>query len=367
MSREEARIVVEVPGGHSEIRIGTDLLKDAGRVLSTFAAPGPVLLVTDDIVTGLYSQVVLDSLAASGLKPSVACIPAGEKSKNPDMVTRVYRALLDLGADRGTAVVALGGGVVTDLAGFAAATFLRGISWMALPTTLLAQVDASVGGKTGVNLAEGKNLVGAFHHPRSVLADVGTLATQRERDFRSGLGEVVKVALSLDPDLLDLLTGHAGGLGPTSSVGDLIPLVSACVREKARIVMEDEREADLRRVLNFGHTAGHAIEAAAGFSGVLHGEAVAVGIVAALNISMDRGLLGAPDRDRALQAISALELPMSLADLPTHVDPERIREHLSRDKKHRDGRLALVLLAGLGQATIVDDGTADEVLAAIPM
>jgi len=366
VNRDEFTIAVDLPGGRSDIRIGTGLLPLAGSVLRTLAPPGPVLLVTDTNVSEHYSDVVLDSLAAADFRPGIACIPAGEKSKSLPMVERIYRTLLDLGADRATPVVALGGGVITDLAGFAAATFLRGIPWIALPTTLLAQVDASVGGKTGVNLAEGKNLVGAFHHPRVVLADVDTLATLEEREFRSGLSEVAKIALSLDLDLLDLLTTMAVGPGPATPADDLIPLVTAGVTQKARIVMEDEREADLRRVLNFGHTAGHAIEAAGGYSGVLHGEAIAVGMVAALTMSVDRGLLKAAERDRALAALSSLGLPMSLADLPGRIDQKRLREYLTRDKKRRNGHLALVLLKAVGQAVIVEDGEPDEVLAAIP-
>lgn len=367
MNLEETRAIrVDLPGAHSDIRIGPNLLEQTGAFLGELAQGGPVLLVTDDIVSDLYSGLVVDSLADAGFEPSLACIRAGEERKSLDTVKRIYQALLDLGADRGTPVVALGGGVVTDLTGFAAATFLRGLPWMALPTTLLAQVDASVGGKTGVNLPDGKNLVGAFHHPRVVLADVGTLATLNEREFRSGLAEVAKMALALDRDLLELLRARTSPPGPGSPAAELVPIVAACIAEKARVVMEDEREADLRRVLNFGHTAGHAIEAAAGYEAVRHGEAVAVGMAAALNISTARGLLTEDDRDQALALLRALELLTTLADLPKPVNKKDLEKYLLRDKKRREGRLSLVLLRALGTAEIVPDGTAEEVLAAIP-
>ncbi len=328
---------------------------------------GPVLLVTDDVVSDLYSGVVLDSLADAGFRPAVACIRAGEERKSLDSVRRIYQALLDLGADRETPVVALGGGVITDLAGFGAATFLRGLPFLSLPTTLLAQVDASVGGKTGVNLPEGKNLVGAFHHPRVVLADVGTLATLDERNFRSGLAEVAKIALALDPDLLDLLGARSAPPGPESSAAELLPIIFACVAAKARVVMDDEREADFRRVLNFGHTAGHAIEAAAGYEAVLHGEAVAVGMVAALRISTARGLLPEGERDRAIEFLRSLHLPVALLDLPGRVKPKDLVKYVVRDKKRRNGRLSLVLLHAPGVPEIVPNGSPEEVLAAIPV
>jgi 3-dehydroquinate synthase len=351
------RISIGTAAGSSEIHVGPGLLARAGEFLEGVAAPGPVLLVTDDTVGDLYAAVVEDALADHGFTPTTLRLPPGEESKTLEVVREVYGALLDLGADRGTPVVTLGGGVVSDLGGFAAATFLRGLTFLSLPTTLLAQVDASVGGKTGVNLLEGKNLVGAFHHPKVVLADTDTLATLDPGEFRSGLAEVVKMALTLDPVLLEALEAKASILGPDAPAAVLAPIVAAAVRAKAKVVMEDEREAGRRQVLNFGHTLGHALEAAAGYGAIRHGEAVAVGMAAALEISEARGLLRAGVRERALGLLTTLGLPTTVADLGVAIDPARLSEHLPHDKKMRAGALTLVLLRDVGEVEMSTEST----------
>jgi 3-dehydroquinate synthase len=356
---------VEAAARTYEVRIGADLLAGAGDALAAFARPGPVLVVTDGNVGPLWLPPALTSLRARGFAPETVTLPAGEGTKSISSADLLYRALARMEADRSTPVVALGGGVVSDLAGFVAATWLRGVPWLALPTSLLAMVDASVGGKTGVNLPAGKNLVGAFWPPVAVLADTATLATLPAREFRGGLAEVVKVAITLRPDLLDALAARPARFTSAADSGALDLLVPASVEAKACVVTGDEREAGPRRVLNFGHTAGHAIEAAAGYGAVHHGEAVAVGMVAALRISVRRGLLPSETESRLIALLRALGLPASQAELPAEVSPAAVRAFLSSDKKRRDGRLVLVLLAGIGRPVIVEDGAADEVLAAL--
>ncbi|MHC4470438.1 MAG: 3-dehydroquinate synthase [Planctomycetota bacterium] len=353
MSPAKASVPVSLGSRAYDVHVGEGLLAGAGAELAGLAAPGPALVVTDSNVGPLYLDELMSSLAGAGFAPEAVTVPAGEGSKSLGTVRLLYGALLDLGADRGTPVVALGGGMVSDLAGFAAASFLRGLPWVALPTTLLAMVDASVGGKTGVNLDEGKNLVGAFHQPGAVLADLATLGTLPERELRSGLAELVKAGLGLDAGLLEAL--EAGD-------GASVSTVAAAIRVKAEIVAADERESDRRRLLNLGHTAGHAIEAAAGYGPVLHGEAVAVGLVCATRISVRRSIAKEGLVARVSGLLGALGLPTTLDDLPVRPDRERVREHLVRDKKRRGGALALVLPAEPGRAVIVEDGTEAELL-----
>ncbi|MCU0727226.1 MAG: 3-dehydroquinate synthase [Planctomycetes bacterium] len=357
-------VVVRAASRTCRVRIGPGLLAGAGDVLAEFARPGPALVVTDDNVGPLWLAPVLASLRGAGFVPEVAVVPAGEGSKTLAFAERLYGDLVRIGADRGTPVVALGGGMVTDLAGFVSATWLRGVPWLALPTSLLAMVDASVGGKTGVDLAAGKNLVGAFWSPVGVVSDTAALETLPAREFRGGLAEAAKVAFTLRPDLLAAL--EAGPERYTSPAdGEALGfLVEACVEAKGAVVEADEREAGARRVLNFGHTAGHAIEAAAGYGPVRHGEAVAVGMVIAARISVRRGLLRPEDGARVAALLRSLGLPVALADLPVEPDAGGIRDRLATDKKRRDGRLALVLLSAPGRAVIVEDGSAEEVLAA---
>ncbi len=348
-----------------EARVGAGLLAAAGARLGAHATPGPTLVVTDANVGPLYLPAVRQTLAAAGFAPRPLVLPAGENLKSPAGLSLVYAALAGMEADRGTPVVALGGGVVGDLAGYAAATYLRGVPWLALPTSLLAQVDASVGGKTGIDLPEGKNLVGAFHPPVEVLADVATLRTLPVREHRAGLAEVVKTALALRPDLLADLVAAPARFADAADLAAAERAVSACVAAKAEVVSADEREGGRRRILNLGHTAGHAIEAAAGFGPVLHGEAVSVGLAVALAVSVRRGLLPAAEAGRVIDLLRALGLPARLADLPAVVAPAALRPFLRRDKKRRGGRLVLVLLRAPGDPVIADDATEEEVLAAL--
>lgn len=271
-----------------------------------------------------------------------------EKSKNLDTVERLNRALVRAGADRGALLVAMGGGVVGDVAGFAAASYMRGVALVHIPTTLVAQVDSSIGGKTGVNLPEGKNLVGAFYPPRLIVTDAELLATLPEREYRSGLYEVVKYGIISDPELFNVLE-RAGGRVLRRDAKLLDWMVLRCARQKARIVGADEKEGGLRRILNFGHTIGHALEAAAGYGRIWHGEAVGWGMLAAIEIARRGGRVGAADANRMRRLI------LSLGPLPSL--PRRrasIAAHLGSDKKTRAGRLRWVLPRRIGKVEITE-------------
>ena len=294
-------------------------------------------------------------------------MPAGEAAKTLAQAGRLYDAMLAMGLDRGSAVVALGGGVITDLGGFVAATYMRGLPWVAVATTLLAQVDASVGGKTAVDHPECKNLIGAFHQPEAVLADVAMLATLPEEDFRTGLAEVVKHAVIRDARLFALLELQADRiLARDPEV--LEQIVARNVRIKAEVVMADERESGLRRILNYGHTVGHAIESLAmqspGKSGgppMTHGRAVALGMIAEARIAERKGLVGRAVVERQRRLLERFGLPVSAAGL----DLERCLEIMRHDKKAEAGRLVFVLPESIGAVRVASDVTDDEVREAI--
>jgi len=280
---------VELGERSYDVCVGAGLLDDLASKLTALGAVTSVMLVTNPTVRALYGATVEQAIEpVSGKPPLVIEIRDGERFKNLATLESIYDTALDAGVDRGTLLIALGGGVVGDLAGFAAATLLRGIRVAMLPTTLLAQVDASVGGKTGVNRRQGKNLVGAFHQPSLVLADTLTLATLPAREYRAGLAEVVKYGMILDSDLFALLETRIDDV--TAADATLMTeIVARSVELKAGIVERDETESGLRAVLNFGHTVGHAIEQATGYTRYLHGEAVAIGMVAAVGVSVAVG------------------------------------------------------------------------------
>ena len=273
-------------------------------------------------------------------------LPPGEESKSLDQASNLCRELVRAGLDRSSAIFSLGGGVIGDLAGFVAATLFRGIAFVNLPTTLLAQVDSSVGGKTGVNLPEGKNLVGTFHQPRLVVADVLTLRTLPVREFRSGLAEVVKHAMIADQELFRILEEDADRILERDPL-TLQAIIARNCAIKARVVEADEREAGMRAVLNFGHTVGHAVEAAAGYGAVTHGEAVAYGMLVATALSVRRGLCPPADASRLERLLRRFDL------VPTAcVSPELVEKYIVRDKKMRDGVLQFVLTPGVGSVTL---------------
>ena len=282
-------------------------------------------------------------------------LPDGERFKNLQAVSRIYEALIRGGADRGSAIVAVGGGVVGDTAGFAAASYLRGITLAHVPTTLLAQVDSSIGGKVGVNHALGKNLIGAFHQPAVVLIDPLVLATLPRREFRSGLYEVVKYGMIASRSLFDLLVNETKAIFAREP-RVLVPAIVESCRIKADVVTKDEREGGLRRILNYGHTVGHALEAVTKYRRFRHGEAIAYGMLAAADLAVARGALAERERQALVQLITKLGPLPPLADLPM---PE-IMEAIRRDKKVVNGRLHFVIAIEIGATTTVDDVTEEE-------
>ena len=305
------------------------------------------LLVSDRHVDPLYGAACARRLAARGMRVARAVIPAGESSKSLSQLERLYDTAAGMRLDRSSVVVALGGGVVGDLAGFLAATYLRGVRLIQAPTSLLAMVDSSVGGKTGINLPQGKNLVGAFYQPVEVVADLDTLATLPDRQYRSGLAEVVKCGFIRDAGLLRLLETRADAL-LRRDPALIEEVVARCCRIKARVVGADEREDRLRAILNFGHTMGHAVENAAGYGRFLHGEAVAVGMAFALDVSVRHAGLAPRERDRGIALIRRLGLPVRAAGLPW----KAVRAGMASDKKNRGGAPRFVLVEKPGSAII---------------
>ncbi|MEO5618901.1 MAG: 3-dehydroquinate synthase [Candidatus Eisenbacteria bacterium] len=322
-------------------------LAGSGAFVRETTAARRVLVVSDSRVAPLYAAATLRSLRRSGLHAALAVIPSGERSKRVELLARLWKLLAREEIDRGDCLVALGGGVVGDLAGFAAATWLRGVRWVAIPTTLLAQVDSSVGGKTAIDLAEGKNLAGAFHQPAGVLVDTETLATLPARHVRAGLAEVVKMGMAVDAPLFRLCERRLAALA-SGQPRALAEAAERAVRAKARVVTRDEREAGARTALNFGHTAGHALEAALGYRRVIHGEAVAIGMRVAARLSVS--IAGLPDREarRLEQLLDGLGLPSRMPQVPV----ARLMSALRLDKKRTRGETRWVLTPRVGFASV---------------
>ncbi|HEY6893039.1 MAG TPA: 3-dehydroquinate synthase [Rhodanobacteraceae bacterium] len=329
------------------IRIGSGLLDDASQWRDALRGRH-ALVVTDAHVAPLYLERVRAGLGS--LAHDALVLPAGEAAKTLASAERIFEALAKLGANRDGAIVALGGGVIGDLAGFAAACWMRGIDFVQMPTTLLAMVDSSVGGKTGVNIAAGKNLVGAFHQPRAVFIDTATLATLPAREYAAGLAEVVKYGAIGDAAFFSWLEANADALDARDGAALAEAIAFSC-RYKAGVVARDEREAGERALLNFGHTFGHALEAERGYGDLLHGEAVAIGMVLAARLSSALGLAPAADAERLSQLLSRFGLPVA----PPRADADALLARMRLDKKNVSGRLRLILWHGLGKAEIVPD------------
>ncbi|MDH5823512.1 3-dehydroquinate synthase [Luteimonas sp. RD2P54] len=354
---------VEVAGAHPyRIGIAPGLLDDGAALAATLCGR-QVLVISDDTVAPLYAARVEAALRAAmpGLAVAGFVIPAGEASKTLAWFGRAIDALAALGARRDACVYALGGGVVGDLAGFAAACWMRGIDCVQLPTTLLAMVDSSVGGKTAVDLPQGKNLVGAFHPPRAVLADTAVLRTLPPRELRAGLAEVVKYGALGDAAFLDWLQAHADALLAMEPAA-LAEAVARSCTHKARIVARDPFEHGERALLNFGHTFGHAIETEQGYGGLNHGEAVAVGMVLAARLSEGLGLAPAADTLRLRTLLARFGLPV---DVPAGLDPEALLAHMRLDKKATAGGLRFIVWDGAGRARVLSDVPESAVLAVL--
>ena len=330
-----------------DILIGSGLLDRPESFAGLFGHDTSALVVTNVHVGPLYAGRLVAALRRQHAAVEVVELPDGEAHKTLATVDRIFEALLRGHADRRSVVYALGGGVVGDMAGFAAACFMRGVPFVQVPTTLLAQVDSSVGGKTGVNHPLGKNMIGAFHQPRRVVVDLDTLTTLPQRELVAGLAEVVKVAAVADAALLAWLESHREGL-LRREPDALRHAVTASCRIKAQVVGEDEREAGRRAILNFGHTVGHAIEAGAGYGIWLHGEAVGCGMAVEAALSARLGHVSGEERERLVALIGAMGLPLRAPAMP----PERYLELMRHDKKSHAGRLRVVLLEGLGSAAL---------------
>lgn len=362
--RKPRRLSLALSSSAYDIVIGEGLLRRAGALLAPVLPQKRVVVVTDETVAPLHLPALLDGLDQTGIQTHTITVPSGETSKQLATYDSVVDQFLAAGVERRTAVIALGGGVVGDLAGFAAATTLRGLPFVQVPTTLLSQVDSSVGGKTGINTRHGKNLLGAFHQPRVVLADTDTLATLPRRELLAGYAEVVKAGLIGDAAFFEWCeaNGTAVIAGDREAQADAIRRACAF---KAQVVSDDEREekpSNGRALLNLGHTFGHSLEAELGYGTILHGEAVATGIGLAFRLSARLGLCPARDADRVIAHLTTVGLPAELHMLNRRLSARRLVDHMRRDKKTRDGRLTFVLVRDIGQAFTQSDVDPDIVM-----
>jgi shikimate kinase/3-dehydroquinate synthase len=351
--RSPRRLAITLPSTSYDLIIGEDLLARAGALLAPRMDQKRAVVVTDETVARLHLPTLLEGLAHTAIATSQIVVPAGEASKNLTVWQNMVDQLLEARVERRTTVIALGGGVVGDLAGFAAATTLRGLPFVQMPTTLLSQVDSSVGGKTGVNTPRGKNLVGAFYQPRMVLADTGTLATLPPRELRAGYAEIAKAGLIGDAAFFAWCEVNGAAVVGGNRDAQAEAIRRACAF-KAAVVGDDEREEkpnDGRALLNLGHTFGHALEAEYGYTGaLLHGEGVAIGLGLAFRLSARLGHCSMGDADRVLSHVAAMGMPAELRMLNRRFSAETLVGHMRRDKKVRDGALKFVLVRGVGQA-----------------
>ncbi|WP_118132623.1 3-dehydroquinate synthase [Oceanicella sp. SM1341] len=344
---------VALPGRAYDIHIGAGLIGQAGALVAPLLKRPRVAVVADETVAALHLEALVAGLAAGGVSVQSTTLPAGEGTKGWEGLQACVDWLLEAKVERGDLVVAFGGGVIGDLVGFAAAILRRGVGFVQVPTTLLAQVDSSVGGKTGINARQGKNLIGAFHQPRLVIADTDLLGTLTQRDFLAGYGEVMKYGLLGDAGFFAWLEAHA----PAMAAGDAAARVEAvrrCCRMKADIVLRDETEQGERALLNLGHTFGHALEAATGYSDrLLHGEGVAIGCALAFELSARMGLCAQETPSRVRAHLAEMGLKRSLADIPGPLpDADGLIALMGQDKKVRDGRLTFILARDIGDAYV---------------
>ncbi|WP_457670583.1 3-dehydroquinate synthase [Thiolapillus sp.] len=332
------------------IHIGQGLIADR-ELLRRYIQSRQVLVVSNETVAPLYMKQLMDAL--SGLQAEQVILPDGEKYKNLDILNRIFDRLLNKRFDRGCTLIALGGGVIGDMTGFAAACYQRGVDFIQVPTTLLSQVDSSVGGKTGVNHPLGKNMIGAFYQPNAVLIDIDTLNTLPARELSAGLAEVIKHGTIADAEYFSWLEGHIQALRDLDAKALAHAIEGSCAIKSA-VVSADEKEAGQRALLNFGHTFGHAIETGMGYGVWLHGEAVGAGMCMAARMSRIMGWLGAEEEARIVMLVRAAGLPVSP---PSELSPARFRELMAVDKKVMAGQLRLILLKAIGNALITNEFT----------
>ncbi len=345
-----------------QVRVGGGLIDGAGEAMAPLMKRRRTAIVSDETVWGLHGARLTAALDRAGIAATPIVVPPGEQTKSFDGLSQVTDQLLAQELDRGDVITAFGGGVVGDLAGFAAAIYKRGVDFVQIPTTLLAQVDSSVGGKTAIDTPRGKNLVGAFHQPRLVLADLDVLATLPDREVRAGYAEIIKYGLLGDFRFFEWLEANGGAVLAREPAA-LEAAVARSVEMKAEIVAEDETEQGRRALLNLGHTFGHALESETGYGeALLHGEAVAAGMALAFRFSAAEGLCDAQEARRAAAAIAAAGLPTTLAEVrPETFDTAQLVRHMAQDKKAEAGRLTFILARRLGEAFVAKDVDADAV------
>lgn len=329
------------------ILIGSDILANLGEELSLNKFPQQIAIISNSTVYGLYAQIVVDSLREAGFTSLQLNVPDGEEYKTLETLNTIYDFLIENNFDRGCGLIALGGGVVGDMAGYAAATFLRGIPYVQIPTTLLSQVDSSVGGKTAVNHPQGKNLIGAFYQPQQVLIDISTLKTLDSREVSAGLAEVVKYGVIRDDDFFCWLENNVQELKELDPKSLIYAVKKSC-QIKADIVELDEKEGSIRAYLNYGHTFGHAIETLSGYGQWKHGEAVSVGMIVAAKISANYGLCTKQDVDRLTHLLQEFDLPT----VPPVFSLKEYVASMMKDKKVKQGHLTMVLNRGIGDAVL---------------
>jgi 3-dehydroquinate synthase len=339
-----------------DIAVGPNLISNAAQLIAPLIDREPVIIVTDDNVAGYHLDNLNDSLKSAGIASTVITLPAGENTKGFDGFQDLATEILDTSPERRSTLIALGGGVVGDITGFAASVILRGIDFIQIPTTLLAQVDSSVGGKTGINTRHGKNLVGSFYQPRLVLADTGALNTLPRRELLAGYAEIVKYGLLGDKVFFEWLEKNGKALIDGDESLRQQAVIKSC-RAKAEIVGRDEKEAGDRALLNLGHTFGHALEAETGFGEkLLHGEAVAIGMMMAFDLSAQIGLCPVEDATRVRAHLESIGLPVQPTDVSDQLwNSTALLNHMSQDKKVRDGKITFILAQGIGDAFITSD------------
>ncbi len=352
---------VELGDNSYPLVVGTGLLNSVGELLMPHTKSNKVLIVSDAFVKTRYMPVVLKSLKDAGLDVRTIEVPIGEESKSLVQFSRIQDSLVEHQLDRGSMLIALGGGVIGDLAGFAAAVYMRGIPYVQIPTTVQAQVDASVGGKTAINHPKGKNLIGAFHQPKLVVIDVDTLKTLPQRDIRAGLIEVIKMGVIRDEPLFERVEENLEAILNLDDT-TLIEIISQACVNKAEIVAKDEKESGLRMVLNYGHTFGHALEAMTHYNRYRHGEAVSIGMHCAAQLATNLRMFSETDFQRQRALLKRAKLPITF---PTDLTPEALCDAMYLDKKTLGGKLRLILPTRIGEVVIHDDVDDRHILEAI--
>lgn len=351
MGTDIVRVPVDLSDRGYEIYIGSGLLRQTAQHVQSSIKITHAVAITDSNLKTTHAQIVTENLAQAGIVCDLVTIPAGEGSKSLRIVEQIWNEMLTIKADRKTVVIAIGGGVVGDLAGFVAATYARGVPLIQIPTTLLAQVDSSVGGKVGINLASAKNMAGSFWQPTRVLIDPLVLHTLPDREYQAGMAEVIKYGVIMDAEFFSLLEDHVEEFHERDP-GFLKTIIARCCQLKAEVVEQDERETTgLRAILNYGHTFCHAFESVTQYGRFLHGEAVAIGMMCAARLAASMGRVDEQFISRQADLLSACKLPLSVSDL----DPEALLAAMQHDKKVEHGKLRFVLPTKLGHVELVDD------------